>query len=42
MTTNSATEQKTEMTNGVDVGQVMNVIGAIEADPGYVWLHGSS
>ena len=50
MTTNSATEQKTEMTNGVDVGQVMNVIGAIEADPGYArfqwratnqWVNGS-
>ena len=34
MTTSNATEQK-NMTNGVDVGQVMNVIGAIEADPGY-------
>ena len=28
-------KQTKEMTNGVDVGQVMNVIGAIEADPGY-------
>jgi uncharacterized OsmC-like protein len=35
MTTSSAVEQKKEMTNGVDVGQLMNVIGAIEADPGY-------
>jgi uncharacterized OsmC-like protein len=34
MTTSNATEQK-NMTNGVDVGQVMNVISAIEADPGY-------
>jgi uncharacterized OsmC-like protein len=35
MTTSTAAEQKKEMTNGVDVGQVMDVIGAIEADPGY-------
>jgi uncharacterized OsmC-like protein len=35
MTTSNAIEQATEMTNGVDVGQVMNVIGEIEADPGY-------
>jgi len=35
MTTGNAVEQTNEMTNGVDVGQVMNVIGAIEADPGY-------
>ncbi|MCZ6649787.1 MAG: OsmC family protein, partial [Acidobacteria bacterium] len=50
MTTSSANKQKTEMTNGVDVGQVMNVIGAIEADPGYAkfqwratnqWINGS-
>jgi len=50
MTANSATEQKAEMTNGVDVSRVMNVIGAIEADPGYAkfqwratnqWINGS-
>ena len=35
MTTSNATEQKQETTNGVDVGQVMNVIDAIEADPNY-------
>ena len=35
MRNSSATEQKKDMPNGVDVGQVMNVIGAIEADPGY-------
>jgi uncharacterized OsmC-like protein len=35
MTTSNAIEQTREMTNGVDVGQVMNVIGAIEADPSY-------
>ena len=35
MTTSNAIEQTKEMTNGVDVGQVMNVIGAIEEDPGY-------
>jgi uncharacterized OsmC-like protein len=35
MRNSNAAEQKKDMTNGVDVGQVMNVIGAIEADPGY-------
>jgi uncharacterized OsmC-like protein len=35
MTTSNATQQKQEMANGVDVGQVMDVIGAIERDPGY-------
>jgi len=35
MTNSNAVEQTEELTNGVDVGQVMNVIGAIEADPGY-------
>ena len=35
MPTTHATAQKTELTNGVDVGQIMGVIGAIEADPGY-------
>ena len=35
MTTNNAVKQTTDMTNGVNVGQLMNVIGAIEADPGY-------
>ncbi len=50
MTTSNATEQKKEMTNGVNVGQVMDVIGAIEADPGYAkfqwratnqWINGA-
>jgi uncharacterized OsmC-like protein len=35
MTTSNAVKQTTDMTNGVNVGQLMNVIGAIEADPGY-------
>ncbi len=35
MTTSNAIEQANETTNGVDVGQLMNVIGAIEADPSY-------
>jgi uncharacterized OsmC-like protein len=35
MTNGNAVEQSKDTTNGVDVGQVMNVIGAIEADPGY-------
>ena len=35
MTTSNATKSKKNMTNGVDVGQVMNVIGSIEADTGY-------
>jgi hypothetical protein len=35
MTNSNAVEQTEDLTNGVDVGQVMNVIGAIEADPGY-------
>lgn len=35
MTNNHAVEQMEKRTNGVDVGQIMNVIGAIEADPGY-------
>jgi len=35
MTNSNAAEQTKEMTNGVDVGQIMDVIGAIEADPGY-------
>jgi len=35
MTTSNAIQQAKDMTNGVDVGQVMAVIGAIEADPGY-------
>ncbi len=50
MPTTHATAQKTELTNGVDVGQIMGVIGAIEADPGYAqfqfratnqWINGS-
>lgn len=35
MTTSNAIELTKETTNGVDVNQLMNVIGAIEADPGY-------
>jgi len=35
MTARNAIESRKEMTNGVDVGQIMDVIGAIEADPGY-------
>jgi uncharacterized OsmC-like protein len=35
MTTSNAVKQTKDMTNGVDVGQLMHVIGAIEADPGY-------
>ena len=35
MTTSNAIEQTQDMTNGVDVGQLMNVIGSIEADTGY-------
>ena len=35
MTTSIAIEQIINTTNGVDVDQVMNVIGAIEADPNY-------
>lgn len=50
MTSSNAIEQTQETTNGVDVGQIMNVIGAIEADPGYAsfqwratnqWIDGS-
>ena len=50
MTTSNAIKQTKEMTNGVDVGQLMNVIGAIEADPDYAkfqwratnqWIDGS-
>ncbi len=33
MRNSNAAEQKKDMTNGVYVGQVMNVIGAIESDP---------
>ena len=35
MTTSNAIEQPKQTTNGVDVGQILDVIGAIEADPGY-------
>ena len=35
MTTSNAIEQTRNTTNGVDVDQVMNVIGEIEADPGF-------
>ncbi len=35
MTNSNAVQQAPELTNGVDVGQIMNVIGEIEADPGY-------
>ncbi len=50
MTTSSAIEQTRQMTNGVDVDQIMDVIGAIEADPGFAkfqlrasnqWINGS-
>lgn len=50
MTTQSAVQQPQDMTNGVDVGQVMSVIGAIEADPDYArfqwratnrWINGA-
>ncbi len=50
MTTSNATKSKKNMMNGVDVGQVMNVIGSIEADTGYAkfqwratnqWINGS-
>ena len=34
-TTKNATEPTKEKTNGVDVDQIMGVISAIEADPGY-------
>ena len=35
MTTSNAVKQTKDMTNGVNVDQIMNVIGAIEADPDY-------
>jgi uncharacterized OsmC-like protein len=35
MTNSNAVEQTEDTTNGVDVSQLMNVIGEIEADPGY-------
>ena len=35
MTTSNAIEEPKQTTNGVDVGQILDVIGAIEADPGY-------
>jgi uncharacterized OsmC-like protein len=35
MVTSTAINQKIAKNNGVNVGQVMDVIGAIEADPGY-------
>lgn len=35
MTTTTSTEQTNELVNGVDVGQLMNVIGEIEADENY-------
>ncbi len=35
MTSRKTTEQTKEKTNGVDVDQIMEVIGAIEADPAY-------
>lgn len=50
MTTNNAIDQKNDMTNGVDVGQLLNVISEIEADPNYAkiqwraknqWINGS-
>jgi hypothetical protein len=50
MTNSNAIKQMQETTNGVDVGQLMNVIGAIEADPSYAkfqwratneWINGA-
>ena len=50
MTTSNAIEQIKEMTNGVDVGQIMGLIGTIESDSGYAkfqwratnqWVRGS-
>jgi uncharacterized OsmC-like protein len=50
MTNSNVIKQTKETTNGVDVDQIMNVIGAIEADPGYAkfqwratnqWIDGS-
>jgi uncharacterized OsmC-like protein len=50
MTTSNAAEQLKDTTNGVNVDQVMNVIGNIEADTGYAkfqwratnqWINGS-
>ena len=50
MTTSNAIEQTNETVNGVDVDQLMNVIGEIEGDPGYAkfqwratneWIGGS-
>ena len=50
MKTSNAIQSPKDMTNGVDVGQLMNVIGAIEADPGYAkfqwrttnkWINGA-
>jgi len=35
MTTSNAATLEHETTNGVDVGQLMDVIGTIETDPGY-------
>lgn len=49
MRTSNAIEQAQETTNGVDVGQIMEVIGAIEADSNYakfqfratnIWIDG--
>ena len=49
MTTSNAIQQTKDMTNGVDVGRIMDVIGAIEADADYAkfqfratnqWLNG--
>jgi uncharacterized OsmC-like protein len=35
MSTSNVIEQTPKLTNGLDVGRIMNVIGAIQADPGY-------
>ena len=35
MTTSVAPQEKAQLTNGVDVGQLMDVISSIEADSGY-------
>ncbi len=50
MTTSNAIEQTRNITNGIDVDKIMNVIGEIEADSGYAkfqwratnqWIDGS-
>ena len=50
MTTSNAAREKADRTNGIDVGRVMDVIGAIEDDPDYAkfqfratnqWINGA-